>query len=99
MTRKERVAHSKRICQKITRKISEFSPPGLGHWDKIDALVQEPSGAFLDALDRWVVHDTPETREDLETAAEALLVAWEEAGDLYRLMEGSPGREANHATA
>jgi hypothetical protein len=43
-----------------------------------------------------VDHDIPETREDLETAAEALLVAWEEAGALY-LLEGSPSGEVPHA--
>lgn len=99
MNKQQRIQHSKRICRKIEATLSEISPPGLGHWrEKLDALIQEPSGVFLDALDAWVDQDTLETREDLETAVEALLVAWEEAGALY-LLEGSTGREVGHAYA
>jgi hypothetical protein len=92
MTRQERVDHSRRICRKITQKINGFSPRGLGHWRRTWDLVEAPSDQFLDALNRWIDEDTHETREDVEAAAEGLLVAWEEAGDLFRLLEGSSSR-------
>jgi hypothetical protein len=89
MNRGDRREHSRRICQKITDAVNRISPVGLGHWSRTWDLVEGPSDRFLDALDRWVEEDTPETRLDVETATEALLVAWEEAGDLFRLLEGS----------
>jgi len=97
MTRDERREHSKRICQKITGKISEFSPPGLGHWSKTWDLVEAPSDRFLDSLGRWRDEDTPEARLGVQEAGDALLVAWSDAGDLFRVLEGSGTREVDHA--
>ena len=98
MTQEERRDHTRLICRRLTAKVNDLAPPGLGNWDRTWELVEGPSGAFLDALDRWVDHDTPETREDVETTALALLVAWKEAAALYGISEGTPSREeAPHA--
>lgn len=96
MTRRERVEHSRRICRKITAKINEISPPGLGHWTRTWDLVEAPSDRFLDALNRWIDEDTLETRLAVQEAGDALLVSWSEAGQLYRILEGSRGQEVGH---
>jgi hypothetical protein len=93
MTQEERRDHTRLICRKLTAKVNELAPPGLGNWDRTWELVEGPSSAFLDALALWVDHDTPETREDVETTALALLVAWKEAAALYRLAENEPAPE------
>ena len=96
MTREERAEHSKRICQNIARKVGEISPMGLGHWSNTWDFVEVPSGRFLDALGRWVDEDTSDTRSAVQEAGDALLVSWADAGDRYRLLQGSPGREVGH---
>ncbi len=83
------------ICRRITNRIGEFSPPGLGHWDRAWDLVEVPSHRFLDALDAWTQDGTPSTQRAVQDAADVLLVAWADAGDLFRLLEGS--RMTDHA--
>ena len=93
MNPQERKDHARLICRKLTAKVNKIAPRGLGNWDRTWELVDGPSGAFLDTLDRWVDHDEPSTREDVETTALALLVAWREAAELYRLAENEPAPE------
>lgn len=88
-----RQAHARAICRRVTAKINDFSPVGLGHWDQTWKQVEGPTDRFLDALARWVEHDTPMTRDDVTTATEALLVAWWEVAQLFQLLEGSPARQ------
>ncbi|MFC1660331.1 hypothetical protein ACFL3S_02545 [Gemmatimonadota bacterium] len=93
MTREERVEHAKVICRRITLKVGEISPKGLGHWDRAWDLVENPSDRFLDALDGWVGEDSPESRQTVQEKADALLAAWADAGDLFRLLQGSEDPE------
>jgi hypothetical protein len=85
--------HARVICRKVTARISRDAPKGLGHWPRVWDVVEEASDAFLDALDRWVEEDSPETREAVETATSVLLVAWKDAGELYVAATGSPPPE------
>jgi hypothetical protein len=56
-------------------------------------MVEGPSDRFLDALDRWVEVDDPDTREDLEMAAHALVAIWRDAAVMYQATEGEPTEE------
>lgn len=99
MNRSERVFHSRRICRKVTAKVNEISPPGLGHWPRTWDIVEGPSDRFLDALDAWTDDDTPLRRRNVETTVEALLVAWSEAARLFLTEKAPDGQTRNHVHA
>ena len=69
MNREQRIQQSKRICQKITSKIGEISPMGLGNWDKTWTLV-ESTDLFLDFFmfpdGTWTVQDEDEFQQAKE---------------------------------
>lgn len=68
------------ICGKVSHRISEVAPRGLGRWGDAWHRVREPSDAFLDALAVFLEADTPETRTRIQRAADALVRAWRAAG-------------------
>jgi len=86
----ERRAHARQICRRVTARINAAAPRELGRWDPAWEAVEEPSGVFLEALDAWVAQDSPEGRERVRAAAEALVRAWEEAGALYAALFTAP---------
>ncbi len=74
-------------CQVVAR-ISEVTPPGLGHWDRAWKLVEEPSAALRDAVQAWEREDTSETRDQVNATAGVLVSAWKDATRLW----GAKGR-------
>ncbi|HKK08770.1 MAG TPA: hypothetical protein VKA44_07795 [Gemmatimonadota bacterium] len=90
MTRRER---ERLICQRVTRRIGEVAPEGIGRWDPAWEIVAPPSDAFLDVLDAWLNDDSPDTRAALQAAADDLVRAWREAGRRYQEARQGQGRE------
>ena len=72
------------VCQRISRRISEVAPTGLGRWNDAWEYVAGPSDAFLDALGAWTDGDDPVTRSELLAAAEALIQAWRQASRAWK---------------
>ena len=68
------------VAGRVAERIGGVTPPGLGHWGPVWALVATPSDAYMDALSRWETEDSILTRVALEVASKALVAAWEEAG-------------------
>lgn len=67
------------ICVRVTRRISEVAPHGLGRWSGAWEIVAHPSDVFLDRLAEWERRDVPETRAALETAVNEFVRAWRRA--------------------
>lgn len=80
MTRDEK---QRTICRRVSARIDEVTPEGLGRWDQALEIVREPSDDFLDALDDFLDDDSPGTRAALQEAADELVRAWREAGRRY----------------
>jgi len=78
------------ICEKVSRRIAEVTPPGLGRWDDAWDRVRTPSDAFLDALAAYLEEDTPRTRDRIQRGADALVRAWRNAGQEWEAA-GRPG--------
>lgn len=90
MTSEERTRY---VCRRLTERVGEVAPAGLGKWDRAWALVADPSTAFLDALREWEEADTPATRDRLQDAADAVVRAWRLAGEEWEA-RGRPGADA-----
>ena len=74
-------AHDKArvVAGRVTARVREVAPPGLGHWDLAWELVAQPSDVFMDALADWRAEDSFTTRMALEAASTVLVAAWAEA--------------------
>ena len=84
------------VCERVTRRIGEVVPAGLGRWDPAWSMVEAPSDSFLDALRAWGALDTPVTRERLQETADELVRAWRRAGQAWET-SGGPTEEPAHA--
>ena len=82
------------ICGKVSHRISEVTPPGLGRWDGAWPLVAAPADLFLDALDAFLQEDTPGTRQRIQTAADDLVRAWRRAGEEWERAGRPQDRDA-----
>lgn len=78
-----------KICQRMRAEIDRVVPEGIEAWGGAIPFVREPTDQFLDRLEEWEQMDTPETRADLQNAANALLQAWQKAGWQFEA-EGHP---------
>ncbi len=90
MTTEERTRY---VCRRLTERVGEVAPPGLGKWDRAWELVADPSTAFLDALTAWEGEDAPRSRARLQAAADAVVRAWRLAGEEWEA-RGRPGADA-----
>lgn len=82
---------SRIVCERVTHRIKEVVPSGLGHWDQAWDLVEVASAAFEDALGTFLVRDTQVSRAHLEQAVDELVRAWRCAGQAWE-EAGKPGR-------
>lgn len=82
----------RRECIRITQRIGDTAPTGLGRWDRTWEIVERPSNRFLDALKTWLDQQTVEARAKLHRAADQLVEAWERAGEEWP-GESAPGEE------
>lgn len=71
------------ICQRVTRRIAEVAPPGLGLWAPAWEIVATPSDYFLDRLKEWESRDAAQTRTALEGAVNELVRAWRTAAEAW----------------
>jgi hypothetical protein len=90
MTTEERTRY---VCRRLTERVGEVAPPGLGKWDRAWEVVADPSTAFLDALREWEGEDTPKSRARLQAAADAVVKAWRLASQEWEA-RGRPGADA-----
>lgn len=67
------------VARRVSDRVSEITPKGLGRWDGAWELVADPSDEFMDALAIWRTGDTEENRERVQRTADALVQAWTEA--------------------
>ena len=72
------------ILRQVVLKINEVAPKGVGHWDQAWEIVSEPSDRFLDALSAWEASNTPQTREELQAAANDFVRSWRSAAERWR---------------
>ena len=77
------------ICARLSRRIGEVAPAGLGTWPDAWDLVAGPSETFLAALEAFLDHDTTETRQRIQSAADELVRAWSRAGKAWHT-DGRP---------
>lgn len=80
MTRRE---WSNLVCRRVSEKISEIAPRGLGHWDEAWELVEAPSQVLLDTLADFERTGALVDKEAAVAAAEAVVHAWSEAARLW----------------
>lgn len=91
------------VARRVTERIGELAPKGLGRWDGAWELVADPSDEFMDALAIWRTGDTEENRERVQRTADALVQAWAEAAAEWEARgrptggAGSRDEEAVHA--
>lgn len=89
--------HRAIICARLSRRISEVVPYGLGHWPEAWGMIEAESDAFLDALSAFLADDTPDTRRWIQFRADELVRAWRRAGINWR-KSGRPSNQPEEAT-
>ena len=76
---------ARRIARKVSERVRDVAPAGLGHWGPAWDRVEYPSRALLDALHRWemAVDPSPDAEQALRgavnEAASELVAAWADA--------------------
>jgi hypothetical protein len=70
------------IARRVAERVGAVAPVGLGRWGPAWNIVEDPSRAFLDALNRWEAAADPSPtaeevlRDAVREAAEAVVRAW-----------------------
>ena len=80
------------ILRRVSERIQEVATPGIGRWGPAWDFVADPSNEFLDAFRAWEQHDCPDTRRELQTAANRLVRAWKDASRQWE----AAGRPREH---
>jgi hypothetical protein len=97
-----RAERTRLIARRVSDRIADVAPPGLGHWPDAWELVAAPSRAFLDALECWERTGTKAAEVEVTRLARQVVEAWSEAAREWTLagcpscakLEESPRREA-----
>ena len=87
------------VAERVSHRIRESVPEGLGVWDPAWALVAAPSDVYLDRLKEWEGEDSPATRSEVEAASTALVGAWAEAARRWTAAGRPSLAEANDREA
>lgn len=74
----------KEMRRRVSGKVREVAPDGVGSWDPAIEIVRDPTDQFIDAVDAWVEEATPTTEEQVRRTATELVRAWKEAGRRFR---------------
>lgn len=88
MSELDRDDEIKKIVGKVSERIREFAPEGLGKWDMTWVLTNKSSNDLMSAIYDYMGDDTPETRQRVTDAANAHVEAWRNAAHEYYQREG-----------
>lgn len=67
------------ILCRLGKMINEQVSPGIGKWEGAWTLVDGPTKAFLDALDRWGESGSAEDAAAVKDRMQSTLAAWTRA--------------------
>ena len=74
-----------RICQCLSKAVSELVPEGIGHWAGAWEIVAAADADFMLALAKWEATPGDESAAGVKAAYEAVLNAWRRAATEYDL--------------
>ena len=82
--RDQRSARSAKLCRLLSKRISEVTTPGLGHWGPAWDIVRDASERLLDALSAWERTGDEELMDRAKTVSLEVLEAWTDADRRHR---------------
>jgi hypothetical protein len=74
------------LCRSLHELVSSDAPTGLGNWEGVWELVEQPSNVLLEELERFERTGSGAAREAAERAALHVVDAWREGGRRWRLL-------------
>lgn len=85
----DRRAGARLVARRVAARVTAAVPRGLGRWGPAWSLVEAPSRAFLDALDKWEHADDPSDTEEealrdaVREAGARVIAAWKDAAEAW----------------
>lgn len=76
MTIAERRERGTELCLRLTARVADLVPRGIGRWDETWRIVGPADAEFMAALTSWEVSPNPGDKERIRSAHDAVLAAW-----------------------
>ena len=67
------------LCRRLSERIAEIAPEGVGQTDWVWELVAEPDASFVIALSAWESDPKEDAKARVKDAYDAVLDAWRRA--------------------
>ena len=71
--------YSDRLCERLSRRVAEISPPGLGAWSPSWEIVARPSAEFMTAVVAWEADGGCRALARLQRGYHDVIGAWKRA--------------------